>query len=503
MALQARPPVIAVMGHIDHGKSSLLDYIRKSNVVAGEAGGITQHVAAYIALHGGRPVTFLDTPGHEAFKALRTRGAAAADIAILVVAADEGVMPQTLDALAAIKEARIPFIVAITKIDKNNADIERAKTSLLEHEVFLEGLGGDVAYAQISSKSGEGVSELLDLVLLAADLAGITADPTASATGFVLESTQDPKRGASATLIVKDGTLTLDGVVVAGDAYAPIRFIEDFLGMRVEQAGSGEPVRISGFNKLPAAGSLFSIAKNKKEAEKYIATNATPTLRVGAPTPSGVGVEGIVELPLVIKADVAGSVDAIIHELAKITHEPSTKSDLALGERARIRIISSSVGAVSENDVKIAHSSAATIIAFNTSTDAIARDLAERDGVNIFSFSIIYKLSEKVAELLATRAPTMTAEKELGRATVLKTFSSGAKKQVLGARLISGVFMLRDRIKIIRKDAEIGRGSIGNLQQARADVKEIKTEGDFGIEAECRADAAPGDTLIAFAVSES
>src|SRR3989338_2847935 len=228
MVATPRPPIVAVMGHIDHGKSSLLDYIRKSNVVAGEAGGITQHVSAYIALHNDRKVTFLDTPGHEAFKALRTRGAAAADIAILVVAADEGVMPQTLDALIAIKEASIPFIVAITKIDKNNADIAHTKNSLIEHEIFIEGMGGEIAYAQISSKTGEGIPELLDLVLLASDLTEITADPEARATGFVLESTQDPKRGASATLIVKDGTLSIDGFVVAGDAYAPIRFIEDF-----------------------------------------------------------------------------------------------------------------------------------------------------------------------------------------------------------------------------------------------------------------------------------
>ncbi len=489
MARTERPPVIAVMGHIDHGKSSLLDYIRKGNIVAGEAGGITQHVAAYIALHNGRPVTFLDTPGHEAFKALRTRGAAAADIAILVVAADEGVMPQTLDALTAIKEAGIPFIVAITKIDKNNADIEHAKNSLLEHEVFLEGLGGEVSYALVSSKTGEGIPELLDLVLLASDLAELTADPEASATGFVLESTQDPKRGASATLIVKDGTLTKDGFVVAGDAYAPIRFIEDFRGSRVEKAGPSEPARISGFSSLPAAGSLFSIAKDKKEAEALARTNAK---ELAAAPERAASVEGIVELPLVVKADVAGSVDAIEHELAKVTHE-----------RASVRIVSSGVGSVSETDVKTAHASGGVIIAFNVSTDAIARDLAERDGIPIFSFSIIYELSEKVAQLLVERVPSVAAEKELGRAKVLKTFSSGAKKQVLGARYVSGILTVGNRVKILRKGEELARGSIGNLQQARADVKEIKTEGDFGTEIECRADASYGDELVAFVVTES
>lgn len=487
MARIPRPPIIAVMGHIDHGKSSLLDYIRKENVVAGEAGGITQHVAAYIALHNGRPVTFLDTPGHEAFKALRTRGAAAADIAILVVAADEGVMPQTLDALAAIKEAYIPFIVAITKIDKNNADIEHAKMSLVEHEVFIEGMGGDVAYALISSKTGEGIPELLDLVLLASDLAEMTADPEASATGFVLESTQDPKRGSGATLIIKNGTLTLDGFVVAGDAYAPIRFIEDFMGKRVASAGPSEPVRISGFSKLPAAGSLFSIVKNKKEAEALAMTQSKADI---APTEYRESASGdIVELPIIVKTDVAGSVDAITHELAKITHE-----------RARIRVIASGVGSVSENDVKTASASGGTIIAFNVGTDAVARDAAERDRVTILSFSIIYELAEKVATLLEERVPSVAAEKELGRAKVLKAFSSSAKKQVLGARHISGTLTLGDRVKLIRGDAELSRGSITNLQQARIDTQAINVEGDFGIEIESREPAVYGDELVAFAV---
>ena len=489
MARTQRPPVIAVMGHIDHGKSSLLDYIRKANIVAGEAGGITQHVAAYIALHNERTVTFLDTPGHEAFKALRTRGAAAADIAILVVAADEGVMPQTLDALNAIKEANIPYIVAITKIDKNNADIERTKNSLLEHEIFIEGLGGDVAYALISSKTGEGIPELLDLVLLASDLGELTADADTSATGFVLESTQDPKRGASATLIVKDGTLTLDGFVVAGDAYAPIRFIEDFRGQRTENVGPSEPARISGFNKLPAAGSLFSVVKNKKEAEALAKDNAK---ELATAPKQAAAVEGITELPLIVKADVAGSVDAIVHELAKITHE-----------RAAIRIVASGVGSVSENDVKTAHASGAVIIAFNTGTDAIARELAERDTITIETFSIIYELSAKVKELLEASVPKIAGEKELGRAKVLKLFSGSGKKQVLGARHVSGALTLKDRMKLMRGDVEIARGSITNLQQARADVKEIHTEGDFGMEIEVRETPTYGDEVVAFVITDA
>ena len=489
MARVPRPPVIAVMGHIDHGKSSLLDYIRKANIVAGEAGGITQHVAAYIAEHNSRRVTFLDTPGHEAFKALRTRGAAAADIAILVVAADEGVMPQTLDALAAITEANIPYLIAITKIDKNNADVGHTKNSLIEHGIFIEGMGGDIAYALVSSKTGEGIPELLDLVLLASDLAELTADSEASAPGFVLASTQDSKRGASATLIMKDGTLTKDGFVVAGDAYAPVRFIEDFRGTRIETAGASEPVRISGFSKLPSAGSLFNITKSKKEAEALAKEHAK---ELSAIPERSAAVEGITELPLIVKADVAGSIDAIIHELKKITHE-----------RALVRIVSSGVGSVSETDVKSAHASGGTIIAFNVSTDAIASDLALREHIPILSFSIIYELSKKIQELLEACVPSISSEKELGRALVLKPFSSGAKKQVLGARYVSGILTVGNRVKIVRKGEEIARGSIGNLQQARADVKEIKTEGDFGTEIECREQASYGDELIAFSVIDA
>lgn len=488
MARTPRPPVIAVMGHIDHGKSSLLDYIREANVVAGEAGGITQHVAAYIAQHHDRMVTFLDTPGHEAFKSLRTRGAAAADIAILVVAADEGVMPQTLDALTAITEAKIPYVVAITKIDKNNADVNKTKSSLVEHGIYIEGMGGDIPFAPISSKTGEGIPELLDLLLLSADLLELTGDTDASATGFVLESTQDPKRGAGATLIVKDGTVQVGGFVVAADAYAPIRFIEDFRGERVESAGPSSPVRISGFNKLPAAGSLFSIVESKKEAEALIRENAkasaTPTVIAHE--------EGVVELPLILKADVAGSVDAIAHELEKIQNE-----------KVMIRIVSSGVGSVSENDVKTAHAGGAVIIAFNTSTDAIASDLALRDNLPIYSFSIIYELSEKVEELVSERIPKERGEKELGRALVLKSFSISGKKQVLGARYLTGTLRLHDRVKLVRKGEELGSGNIANLQQMRADVKTIATEGDFGIEIELKAPAQYGDELVAFEVFEA
>ncbi len=392
-------------------------------------------------------------------------------------------MPQTLDALAAIKEADIPFIVAITKIDKNNADVDHAKMSLLEHQVLLEGMGGDVSYALVSSKTGEGVSDLLDLVLLAADLKELTADPNASASGFVLEATQDQKRGASVTLIIKDGTLTTPGFLVAGDAFAPIRFIEDFKGERVTSIGPSAPARISGFNKLPQAGSLFLVVKSRKEAETLARKNAAPMHTAAHQDPK----EERPVLALIVKTDVSGSVDAIIHELSKQTHE-----------KVVIRILSSGVGPVSETDVKLAQASGATIIAFNIGTDAIARELAERSSVAILSFSIIYELAEQVAKLLEAHAPTGSGEKELGRAKILKAFSASARKQVLGARYISGVLSTGDRIRLLRGEEELGQGRIITLQQARSAVQDIKVEGDFGIEIEFREPALYNDELIAF-----
>lgn len=491
MARETRPPIVAVMGHIDHGKSSLLDYIRKANVVAGEAGGITQHVSAYEAEHEHegtmRTITFLDTPGHEAFRAIRARGAGTADIAILVVAADEGVKPQTLEAFEAITEAGIPFVVAFTKMDKNGADLERVKGSVLEHGIYLEGLGGSIPYTPVSSKSGDGIPELLDLVLLTADLAELTYDPSEKAAGFVLESSQDPKQGLSATLIVREGSLATGSFVVAGPAIAPVRFIENFAGSRIPSAKAAQPVRISGWSALPPAGTPFVVAETKKEAEKLAATPPAPVNRIAAPLAE----DGVAVLPLVIKADVTGSIDAIKHELAKISHE-----------RVVIRIISEGVGAVSEGDVKTALAGGATIVAFTVGTDQNARDLAERSSVAIETFAIIYELKERIEELVTARAPRITVEEIVGEAKVLKTFNTAGAKQVLGAKWLSGQLTIGDPVKIDRRGLFIGNAKLTNLQVARVDVKDIHVEGEFGLQIEGKYEAAPGDTLQAFKVVE-
>ncbi len=493
MAHASRPPIVAVMGHIDHGKSSLLDYIRKSNVTAGEAGGITQHVSAYEAEHehegAMRRITFLDTPGHEAFRALRARGAAAADIAILVIASEEGVKPQTLEAYEAIMEAGTPFVVAFTKIDKSGADIERAKISALESGIYLEGVGGTIPFVGISSKSGEGIPELLDLVLLTADLAELTADPSGPATGFVLESAQDAKRGISATLIMKDGTLATGSFVVAGNALAPVRFIEDFAGARIKEALPSQPIRISGWNGLPPAGTLFTTVSSKKEAEKLALLGAPESIKN---IPAAQNETGIAILPLVIKADASGSILAIKHELAKIEHE-----------RVNIRIVQEGIGTVGENDVKAAIAGSGFIVAFNVGTDSAAREWAERSGITIDSFSIIYDLKERIEELVKARAPRVTVEEVLGEAKVLKAFNSSSGKQVLGARWISGVLSVGNQVKVDRRGQAIGVSKLTNLQVARADVGEIKMEGEFGLQLEGRYEAAAGDTLTAFRMTES
>lgn len=487
MAVSPRPPIVAVMGHIDHGKSSLLDYIRKANVTAGEAGGITQHVSAYEAVHehegSERRITFLDTPGHEAFRALRARGAAAADVAILVIAAEEGIKPQTMEAYEAIMEAGTPLVVAFTKIDKPGADVERAKVSALEHGVYLEGLGGSIAYTGVSSKSGEGIPDLLDLVLLTADLAELTADPDAEAEGFILESSQDPKQGMTASLIVKNGTLSTGSFVVAGPAIAPVRFIEDFKGDRIKSALPSQPVRISGFSALPPAGTPFVTAGSRKEAEKLAALDA-PVAILNVPAATE---DGKVVVPIVLKADATGSIAAIKHELAKLTHE-----------RVCVRIIQEGMGAVSEGDVKNAMASGAEVIGFSVGTDATARDLAERMSIPIKTFTIIYELIERIQELIEERAPHITVDEVLGEAKVLKTFSVAGNKHVMGAKWESGILTLGDLVKIDRRGVPLGQGKFTNLQVARMDVKEIKMEGEFGLQLETKVDVAQGDTLTAY-----
>lgn len=483
-----RAPVIAVMGHIDHGKSTLLDYIRKTNVVEKEAGGITQHISAYEVIHetkdhAKKSITFLDTPGHAAFQAMRSRGATVADIAVLVVSAEDGVKPQTIEARRAIEEAKIPYVVAITKIDKPNANSERAKSSLIENEIYVEGYGGDIPIVELSAKSGVGVPELLDMLLLVAELQGLTGDSSKPGEGIVIESSLDKKKGTGATLIIKDGSLEQGMFVVAGGSVAPVRIMEDFLGKPIKKAGFSSPVRIIGFDVLPPVGTWFKAVTTKKEAEVLAQEEQTKEpMRAGA---REVPEDGIA-IPIIVKADVLGSLEAVIGELMKLETE-----------KVKIDIVQRGVGAITENDVKLASASANTIIlGFNVKLEPGARDLGERMNVPIELFDIIYKLSERLTVIVEERTPRNEVEVVKGTLKVLKTFSTVGRKQVLGGRVITGAISVHDQVRIMRRELEIGRGKIVNLQQSKMDTNSVTEEGECGMQIQLKSgEAAPGDMI--------
>jgi len=481
-----RPPVVVVMGHIDHGKSTLLDTIRKSNVVEGEAGGITQHLSAYVVEHTTKDgatekITFLDTPGHEAFQQMRLRGADVADVAILIVSAEDGVKPQTLEALESIKQANIPYVVAINKIDKPGADVARTQASLIENEIYIEGMGGDIPWSAISAKSNQGIDELLDVVVLAADLSDLKGDTNAMATGKVIEANVDPKRGNTATLIISDGTLRSGEVVVSGTAYAPVRIMEDFTGTTIKEASLSAPVRIVGFTEVPKVGDEFIAVANKKEAEKTI-ENQTVSKKVEQKFDKSLPV-----VPILIKADVSGTIEAIEHELNKF------KSD-----RIVIRVIDKDVGDITATDVQnVSATKDAIIVGFNVKVERAAKDLAERLDVEIDTFNIIYELAEWLENALKTRTPKKEEAVVSGRAKILKEFSIQKNIHVLGGRVEEGSLKAGQKVRILRRDIEIGTGKLKNVQQAKSDVEHV-SEGEFGMQIETRTEIAAGDYIEAF-----
>lgn len=481
-----RPPVVVVMGHIDHGKSTLLDFIRKANVVAGEAGGITQHLSAYVATHTNKEgsteqITFLDTPGHEAFQKMRLRGADVADVAILVVSAEDGVKPQTMEALASITAANIPFVVAINKIDKPGANIIQTQSSLIENGIYIEGMGGDIPWAPISAKEGQGIDDLLDLVILAADLADLKGDPNAKAVGKVIEARLDKKRGNTATLIIKNGTLKNGEFVVSGSAYSPIRIMEDFNGHTIKEATLSEPVGIIGWNKTPQVGDEFSVVSSKKEAELLILGNE----KQGEISTSSNS--NLPAIPVLIKADVSGTLDAIIHELNKFQ-----------SDRITIKVIDTAVGDVSVADVQnVSATKDALIVGFNVKIERPAKELAERLGVEIDTFNIIYELSEWLNTALKNRTPKREELVSTGKAKIIRHFSVQKYTHVLGGRIEEGSIKHNQTVRILRRDLEIGKGVVKNLQQAKSDTTQV-TEGEFGMQLETKAEVAAGDYIEAF-----
>lgn len=486
-------PVVAIVGHIDHGKTTLLDYIRKSAVAEGETGGITQKVSAYEVRHatpdGERAITFIDTPGHEAFQKMRARGAAAADIAILVVAADDGVKPQTLEAHKAIQEAGIPFIVAFTKIDKEAANIERAKESVMKHEIYLEGMGGDVPFVGVSGKTGAGIPELLDVILLVADLKNVRTDPGAEANAVVIESARDPKSGISATAIIKNGTIRTGGFAVAGVAFAPLRVIEDFTGKKVKEICCGRPVRITGFTEEPPVGTILSVVQNKKEAEKRTDAHARPAKE--RTTTRGAGdAEDEVIVRLLMKADTAGSLEALEYEVQKIPQE-----------KAKLMIVSSGIGAISENDIKILIGfSPAFAVGFGVKIEPGAKDLAERHGVVAQTNTIIYELTDWIKEQRKALEPAAPLDAVLGEAAIVRHFSTAGSKHVVGGKVAKGALSVGNRVVIQRRGIEVGSGKIVNLQSQKADVSSVTEGKEFGAQIETKADVVGGDILTATAM---
>ena len=490
---QVRPPVVVVMGHVDHGKSTLLDYIRKSNVVEGEAGGITQSISAYEVVHKdesgeNRQITFLDTPGHEAFSKMRARGALTADIAILVVSAEDSVKAQTIEAYNTIIESNTPYLVAINKIDRPNANIEKTKMDLVENGIYLEGMGGDIPYVPISAKVGTGIDELLDMILLVADMHSFVGDKKQNASGIVIEANREPKRGISATCIIKNGTLKSGMFVVAGTSIVTTRIMENFLGKPVKEATFSSPVLLTGFDSIPSVGSTFESFDTKKEAEDYVKMIKNEIL-INKTSDKQSEQTGKI-IPIVIKTDVAGSIEAIEKEIEKLNNEEIS-----------YKIVGSGVGAINESDLKLANANKETVIVgFNVKIDNSARDLNESLKINVEVFDIIYKMTDWLKELIDERRPKIETIEVSGSLKILKTFGSTRDRQVVGGKVISGRIVSGGPVRIMRRDFEIGRGKIIELQHNKIKTKEVLEDNECGIQVEARVEIAPGDVLEAFIV---
>lgn len=479
----ARPSIVVVMGHIDHGKSTLLDYIRNTKVVEKEVGGITQHISAYeVEVEAGdekRIVTFLDTPGHEAFCKVRERGSKVADIAVLVVSAEDGVKPQTIEALNCIKNDNLPFIVAINKIDRPGANIDKTKQNLAENGILVEGWGGTVPVVAISAKKGDGIAELLEMIVLQADLLELKGNLKELAHGFVIESNLDPKKGISATLIIKNGTLNIGDFVATDGAFAPIRSIENFKGENIKRASFSSPVRIIGWNNLPVVGSEFTIFRSKREAEEFAKSKQYYSQKTISKEDSLKN-----HLNIVLKADTIGSLDAINYELEKIKND-----------KISVRIVSQGVGNITEKDVKSAFAGGASLVGFNVSSDKNADALSQRDNVVMQKFNIIYDLKDWVIERLRLETPTEMIEDTTGEAKIIKTFSSNKTKHVAGGKVLSGKIKVGDNIKILRRESEIGEGKIKELQSQKVKTDNVLEGEEFGVMIDSKIEIAPGDVI--------
>ena len=472
---QKRPPVVVVVGHVDHGKTSLLDYIRKSNVAGKEAGGITQSVGAYEIDHEGRKITFIDTPGHEAFSKMRVRGAHVADVAILVVAADEGVKPQTKEALKALLVSETPYVVALTKIDKSTAEIEKVQNDLGANEVFLEGRGGSVSWRGVSSKTGEGINELLDLVLLTADVEDLSFDPNAHASGMILEAKLENKRGNTVTIILKNGTLRKGDLIVTPSAKGKVKVLENFLGKQVSELVPSSPAVIYGFEELPAVGEEFRSGK-LSDAEMEAVVKIASTRLTGSKTKDDQTVR------LILKADVAGSLEALNDLLRKIP----------IAQNQRLEVISQSVGEISDGDVKDALATGAFIIGFKSYPSRAAENLARVHDIRIVTDEIIYKLLELIEKMFAE----MKHGKHSGELQILAIFSAKNNLQTIGGKVTRGKILNKAWLDVKRGDKVIGKGKVVGLQQAKKDANMVPEGNECGMRFDCPVKIEVGDLLL-------
>ncbi|MFZ2150222.1 MAG: translation initiation factor IF-2 [Minisyncoccia bacterium] len=491
-----RPPVVAVMGHIDHGKSTLLDYIRKTNVVDCETGGITQCISAYEVLHKDeksvdRKITFLDTPGHEAFSKMRERGAEIADIAILVVSAEDGVKPQTIEAWKTIAESGIPSIVAINKIDKPGANVEKTKTELAENEIYLENYGGKIPFAEISAKEGTGVDNLLSLILILAEMEDFTGNPESDASGFVIEVNLDSRRGILATLIIKEGSLKKGMTVAVEQSLCSTRIIENFKGEQIDSATFSSPVRIVGFDKMPRVGAPFQSFQKKSAAEKFAEdwqeeNNRTKSKKIETQDTT----KKII--PIVLKADVSGSLEAIEKEIYKIKNDS-----------AEFRIVASGIGPISESDIKgITSGENAIVIGFNVKADKSAFEIAQNRNVIISNFDIIYKMTEWLETQMEEKRPKIETLETTGRAKIIRAFSRTKERQILGGKVMEGQINLNSIVRIMRRDFEIGRGKVVNLEKMKAKTSTVEEGVEFGMMIESKTEIVAGDALESFTITQ-
>ena len=497
----SRPPVVSVMGHVDHGKTSLLDAIRSTNVISREAGGITQHIGAYMVKCNGQDITFLDTPGHEAFTAMRMRGAQATDIAVLVVAADDGVMPQTIEAINHAKAAGVDIIVAVNKIDKPTANIERVKQELSEYELIAEDWGGQTIFVPVSAKTHEGIDTLLEMILLDAELKDLKANPNRKARGLVIEAQLDKGRGPVATILVQKGTLHVGDNVAAGSCYGKVRAMIDDKGRRVKEATPSMPVEILGLNDVPNAGEIFVNTENEKEArsfaETFIKENReklladTKTQLTLDSLNSQIKEGSLKELNLIVKADVQGSVEAVKQSLLKLSNEEVV-----------VKIIHSGVGAINESDVSLASASNAIIIGFNIRPDAMAKSVAEREKVEIRLYRVIYQAIADVEAAMKGMLDPIYEEKVIGHAQVRQIFKASGVGNIAGSYVTDGMFQRGCKIRISREGEQIYEGSLASLKRFKDDVKEVKEGYECGLVFEKFNDIQIDDIVEAYIMEE-